>query len=66
MEIRDEVKHVKKIKVAMKDSQLFLDEFKDVFHEEMNELSLIRDLDHTISLVVNGDIITGTLYCHFV
>lgn len=42
----------------------FLDDFKDVYSEKMNELAPMREVDHAIDMVADATPITKTPYCH--
>lgn len=64
MEINDEVEHVKEGKVATKDVQLFLNEFKGVFLDEMNKLPLVREVDHVVDFISNATPIAKAPHSH--
>lgn len=51
--------YVNKIEIESKSNEtkemkVFLDDFKNIFLEEINELPPIRDVDHAINLVDDG------------
>ena len=63
--------HISEVESETKDDVLntkamnvFLDDFKDVFLEELNELPPTREVDHTIDLIVNAAYVAKAPYRH--
>ena len=62
--------HLSEVENEIKDNEIikevnvFMDEFKDVFPEELNELPPMRDVDHTIDLVTDSALIAKAPYRH--
>ena len=44
--------------------KVFLDDFEDIFHEELNELPPTREVDHAIDLVANVATVAKAPYSH--
>ena len=60
-----EVENEIKVNEFNKGVKVFLDEFKDVFPEELNELPPMREVDHAIDLIADAAPIAKAPYRHF-
>ena len=63
--------HISEIKNETKDDALstkgvkvFLDDFKNIFFEELNELPPTREVDHAIDLIANAALVAKAPYHH--
>lgn len=61
VELHEETKVNKKEEVSL-DGELFLDEFKDVFSDEVTKLPLVRKFDHAMDLVANAILVSRASY----
>ena len=59
-----EVEKEIKVNEFNKGMKVFLDEFKDVFPEELNELPPMREVGHAIDLIADAAPIAKAPYCH--
>lgn len=54
MELQKEIKVNKEEDMALDEGKLFLDEFNDIFPDEITKLPPVREVDHAIDLVANA------------